>query len=571
MKAYQIKITIKKSKPPIWRRCIIPAGITFSQLSILLNEIMGWDGYHNFSFHFYHLQMLIFEDIEEEKYYDHDDQLIEASQTLIDDFFDLEDWFTYTYESGDNWDHKVEIEEKIENYPEDYPKVIKYKGDCPIENPDSIKGEYNVEGVNHSLQEDFYVKFGIKDTRLQGDIREAKANGEEGIIATKYTKKSSNRARDKDYGKNYYDDIYDYDLDDLGDIDEEEIKRELEDLFNSLSLGIDYNYVPQSLQSMLLSSYSKNELYELAKIHNLPRKSSYNKKELASALSGYIIRPDIMANYFLLADDKEIEAFELVLRNNYVNLLDFTELEDVKDLNMDYEFATTGGYLSYDEDSFVVYAPVDIASAYEAINTPEFNKKRRRISKMLQYYKVAAELYGSATYESIMNIYNHNEKEKVSVSQVKDMASVFPLNRVNFTYVNNRVVHEIYIQDQNYIELETLQNNLPYYLPNSEEVYSYSKFATSPLDNSTLNLLQYLEDVYGISHFVGMQAVDSAQYVFRHGGNVQDIVDIFDYYDIVIDYTVDVDYISSLIFDVYNNTRRTVNRGYTNNEIDGKR
>ena len=46
MKAYQVKITVKGSHPPFWRRCIIPAGITFSQLAVLLNEIMGWKGYH---------------------------------------------------------------------------------------------------------------------------------------------------------------------------------------------------------------------------------------------------------------------------------------------------------------------------------------------------------------------------------------------------------------------------------------------------------------------------------------------------------------------------------------------
>lgn len=46
MKAFQLKIAIKNSKPPIWRRVIVPAGITFSQLSLILNEVMGWSGYH---------------------------------------------------------------------------------------------------------------------------------------------------------------------------------------------------------------------------------------------------------------------------------------------------------------------------------------------------------------------------------------------------------------------------------------------------------------------------------------------------------------------------------------------
>lgn len=57
MKAYQLKILIKNSKPPIWRRCIVPAGITFSQLSFILDNVMGWSGYHLSKFEFYHLEL----------------------------------------------------------------------------------------------------------------------------------------------------------------------------------------------------------------------------------------------------------------------------------------------------------------------------------------------------------------------------------------------------------------------------------------------------------------------------------------------------------------------------------
>ena len=65
MKAFQLKIVIKNSKPPIWRRVLVPAGITFSQLSMILNEVMGWSGYHLFEFEFYHEKIRLTEDIEE--------------------------------------------------------------------------------------------------------------------------------------------------------------------------------------------------------------------------------------------------------------------------------------------------------------------------------------------------------------------------------------------------------------------------------------------------------------------------------------------------------------------------
>ena len=38
MKAYQLKIMIKNSKPPIWRRVIVPAGLSFSQLELMMSQ-----------------------------------------------------------------------------------------------------------------------------------------------------------------------------------------------------------------------------------------------------------------------------------------------------------------------------------------------------------------------------------------------------------------------------------------------------------------------------------------------------------------------------------------------------
>ena len=102
MKAYQMKIAIKNSHPPIWRRFIVPAGLSFSQLSIVLNGVMGWCGYHLFKFEFYHLRLNI-----KEKYEDFiglgEEEQLEASETIIDPFMEQEDWFSYIYDFGDYW------------------------------------------------------------------------------------------------------------------------------------------------------------------------------------------------------------------------------------------------------------------------------------------------------------------------------------------------------------------------------------------------------------------------------------------------------------------------------------
>ena len=143
MKAYQFRIEIKNSKPPIWRRCIVPAGVTFSQLSLIFDIVMGWSGYHLSRFEFYHLGLQL---EEEDELFDFlprgDFLLLVSSKTYINEYMERESWFTYTYDFGDYWDHRVTIEKIIIDYPNNYPIVTKYKGDCPIEDSGGIQGYY---------------------------------------------------------------------------------------------------------------------------------------------------------------------------------------------------------------------------------------------------------------------------------------------------------------------------------------------------------------------------------------------------------------------------------------------
>lgn len=141
MKAYQVKITVKGSHPPIWRRCIIPAGITFSQLAVLFNEIMGWKGYHLFAFQFHDLGICV-EEIDDD-YADMDCDLEEATETLIDPYMEQVKWFTYCYDFGDDWEHRIDIESVITDCEYTHPVVLKAKGACPFEDCGGIGGYYD--------------------------------------------------------------------------------------------------------------------------------------------------------------------------------------------------------------------------------------------------------------------------------------------------------------------------------------------------------------------------------------------------------------------------------------------
>ena len=47
---YQIKVTLLGTSPPIWRRLLVPADVTLSQLHDVLQAAMGWDDGHMHEF-----------------------------------------------------------------------------------------------------------------------------------------------------------------------------------------------------------------------------------------------------------------------------------------------------------------------------------------------------------------------------------------------------------------------------------------------------------------------------------------------------------------------------------------
>ncbi|XAS68515.1 plasmid pRiA4b ORF-3 family protein [Micrococcaceae bacterium Sec5.7] len=48
--AFQLKIQLKGSKPPIWRRVLVPGSMRLSELHEVIQSVFEWQGYHLHSF-----------------------------------------------------------------------------------------------------------------------------------------------------------------------------------------------------------------------------------------------------------------------------------------------------------------------------------------------------------------------------------------------------------------------------------------------------------------------------------------------------------------------------------------
>jgi len=132
-KVYQFKITLKDTKSPIWRRIQVPSTYTFWDLHIAIQDSMGWTDCHLHEFNVKGIDRKEFNfGIPGE--FD-DSEVLSCWKYKISKYLSRNNpTFEYVYDFGDNWRHKVELEDVLPvEEGATYPLCLKGKRACPPE------------------------------------------------------------------------------------------------------------------------------------------------------------------------------------------------------------------------------------------------------------------------------------------------------------------------------------------------------------------------------------------------------------------------------------------------------
>jgi hypothetical protein len=141
--AWQLKITLRGSKPPIWRRVVVPAEITLDVLHQVIQTAMGWYDCH---LHLFDIDGEIYEAgrFPDGQVNDDMEGLDEAKHRLCDVVDGVKSRIRYVYDFGDDWEHTVLVEKILP--ASEKPKVmvcLKGKGRRPMEDSGGVWGYYD--------------------------------------------------------------------------------------------------------------------------------------------------------------------------------------------------------------------------------------------------------------------------------------------------------------------------------------------------------------------------------------------------------------------------------------------
>ncbi|HSH01739.1 MAG TPA: plasmid pRiA4b ORF-3 family protein [Anaerolineae bacterium] len=141
---YQLKITLKHIRPPIWRRFQVHSNITFYELHQIIQIVMGWFDSH---LHEFNVNGLTITD--QETLWELGVDGVPVHTARLDEHIKQEkSKFFYMYDFGDDWEHELVLE-KILTPEADvvYPRCIKGKRACPPEDCGGVWGYTNLLDV----------------------------------------------------------------------------------------------------------------------------------------------------------------------------------------------------------------------------------------------------------------------------------------------------------------------------------------------------------------------------------------------------------------------------------------
>ncbi len=146
LNAVQVRVSIDRIEPQIWRRLEVPAHFNLRELHLVLQAAFGWTNSH---LHEFEIGGLSYGDeLAQGERDDDDPKVFDEMEVRLRDFTrEPGTEFRYVYDMGDNWQHTVRLEDSLELEPS--PKVARCVEGARARPPEDVGG---VSGYQEFLE-----------------------------------------------------------------------------------------------------------------------------------------------------------------------------------------------------------------------------------------------------------------------------------------------------------------------------------------------------------------------------------------------------------------------------------
>ena len=469
MKAYQCKVSLKDSSPAVWWRVCLPAGISFSALSLLLEELTGKKLGDGFLFEI-HRDSRVWEPsasrpLAEDYYY----SAYSAAHTPLSSLFEKE---RTLYARGADTALRIEPETQEENYPFSYPLLLKTRGD-----PDA-----------QTLQERLKARFVLREeTGAALGRAELLASEENGTLTLHSVEPELS------CGEGY----------------RPSASSVLADTAAMLRKLIENPPDPDLRMKSLLLRRSGEELQRIAKKHGLSDTESKEPEALADELCALLLTKEALQDTIQLMTDEEVVAFEAIAGEGAPHPL----TEEEEDL---FDTLIADNYVFIDKGWTTVTIPAELPALYRAAKTPELDKKRRQLNWIVDCMNdIIPPYYARLPLNKFYRLCRRSSDPELLPEEVPALLRELPEDYTECVVTEDEILSWDLANDPNTREkVIAIQGDKPWRIMRENEISELLTYGYPPRDPSCCSLRAYLqkhfrldsEELDSILHMVHTQS-----------------------------------------------------------------
>ncbi|HDL02429.1 MAG TPA: plasmid pRiA4b ORF-3 family protein [Candidatus Pacearchaeota archaeon] len=146
VKALRFRISIV-GLGSVWREFVVDSEISFYDLHLIIQRVMGWENYHLHEFDVSDVKIGM---IDDEIY----GELLDEKKVLLKEYILKKGQsFGYLYDFGDDWEHKIVVKEVLDG---DVGSSVKGKGCCP---PEDCGGVFGYKDMLEILKDEGHANY----------------------------------------------------------------------------------------------------------------------------------------------------------------------------------------------------------------------------------------------------------------------------------------------------------------------------------------------------------------------------------------------------------------------------
>ena len=467
MQGYLLKVLRKDSRPPVWWRCYISAGISFSSLSLILDALTGQNDTEAFSFMFLRIARVYEPDEKRPLKADYYHDAADASGVFLPEYFDCVKSFSYT---NGKTEYRIEIEKDIQDYPFSGPVISKMR----------VPAGFDVEGCVSRIQDGFRFEVGdpVYLTRKELLVKE-----NEKVITIPCVEKffacdnAIQRSTEKEIKKTadlLRTIIQDKQLNTVLPLKEETeyptAERQTKG-FQKKDIKISSTVNPgkkstHATMEEILGAYPKSALDKIARRIEVPRYKGMTSKTLARELTHYLLEPVIIRRDFYMLNDEELQTSEEAIRSED-DLYTFPEERREAVEKLCYL-----GYLAKQKNMLAVWIPEELKEVYPIVNTEMFQEKRQKIQWIMKIMnRIIPVYYGEIPMNRFCRLCRRTDNPEMKPEEVPGLIKFIQEDFVDVQIDNNLICSDYYIEHPEIRkQLAEAQSGKPYYIMRQNEI-----------------------------------------------------------------------------------------------------